>query len=287
MADAIKLAQDFLINSHLAGTGWGYAALNPQAYPEPTCYSLLALYGTSFSPSDTLTWLAGLVQENGQLLLPGDDMPNWATSILIITLTRLDQLPEVRTSSINWLLEWKSQTSDDAGVIKLDPTLVGWPWISDTFSWVQPTGFGALALKLSGLKTHERVKEAESLLLDRMCLQGGWNYGNPVVLGSELSPEVVDTAIALFGLQDLPEAADAIEKGLVVLEELTPERPSALALALSILCFQVFDRPTGKFVDLLLKRQEPDGSWRQMVWWTSLAALALQAVDGGKNAFKI
>ena len=110
MTDAIKLAQDFLINSHLSGTGWGYAALNQQPFPEPTCYSLLALDGTSFSTSKSLSWLAGLVQENGQLLLPGDDMPNWATSLLIITLMRLDQLPEVRTSSINWLLEWKSRT---------------------------------------------------------------------------------------------------------------------------------------------------------------------------------
>jgi hypothetical protein len=287
MTDAIKLAQDFLINSHLSGTGWGYAALNPQAYPEPTCYSLLALDGTSFSPKETLTWLEGLVQENGQLLLPGDDMPNWATALLIITLIRLDQLPDVRTSSINWLLEWKSLTFEDTDFVQLDPSLVGWPWISDTFSWVQPTSYGALALKLSGLKTHERVKQAESLLLDRKCLRGGWNYGNPAVLGSELPPEVVDTAIALFGLQDLPEAADAIDKGLAVLEKLTPERPSALALALSILSFHLFDRPTGKLVDLLLKRQEPDGSWRQMVWWTSLAALALQAVNGGKNAFKI
>ena len=222
MTDAIKLAQDFLINSHLSGTGWGYAALNPQANPEPTCYSLLALDGTSFSPNESLSWLAGLVQENGQLFLPGDDMPNWATSILIITLMRLDQLPEVRTSSTNWLLEWKSRTGDDTDIIQLDPNLVGWPWISDTFSWVQPTSYGALALKLSGLKTHERVKEAESLLLDRMCLQGGWNYGNPVVLGSVLPPEVVDTAIALFGLQDLPEAADAIEKGLAVLDRINP-----------------------------------------------------------------
>jgi hypothetical protein len=287
MTDAIKLAQDFLINSHLSGTGWGYAALNPQAYPEPTCYSLLALDGTSFSPKETLTWLEGLVQENGQLLLPGDDMPNWATALLIITLIRLDQLPDVRTSSINWLLEWKSLTFEDTDFVQLDPSLVGWPWISDTFSWVQPTSYGALALKLSGLKTHERVKQAESLLLDRKCLRGGWNYGNPAVLGSELPPEVVDTAIALFGLQDLPEATDAIDKGLAVLEKLTPERPSALALALSILSFHLFDRPTGKLVDLLLKRQEPDGSWRQMVWWTSLAALALQAVNGGKNAFKI
>jgi hypothetical protein len=91
----------------------------------------------------------------------------------------------------------------------------------------------------------------------------------------------------MFGLQDSPKAAGAIEKGLAVLEKLTPERPSALSLALGILCLHIFNRSTDRLVDILLSRQESDGSWRQMVWWTSIAVLALQAVTGGKNAFKI
>jgi hypothetical protein len=287
MGNPIQQAQDFLIKSYLRGMGWGYMANSQQAFPEPTCYSLMALDGTSFSPEESLIWLAGLVQENGQLFLPGDDMPNWVTSILIITLTRLDRLLEIRDVSLNWLIEWKSRTLDDSSDVPVDTTLVGWSWISNTFSWVQPTSLGALALKLSGLGTHERVKEAEVLILDRMCYQGGWNFGNPAILDTPLPPAVVDTAVALFALQDVPRAADAVEISLSVLERLALERPSAFALALSVLCLNIYNRPLGNFIDLLRERQESDGSWRQSILWTALATLALQVESGGKNVFKI
>ncbi len=180
----------------------GICCLNQQPFPEPTCYSLLALDGTSFSASETLSWLAGLVQENGQLLLPGDDMPNWATSLLIITLIRLDQLPEVRTSSINWLLEWKSRTGQDTDFTRLNPSLVGWPWISDTFSWVHPTGYGALALKLSGLKTHQRVKEAEIFIAGQNVPAGRlelWQPRRPGLGITSRSGRYSDSAVRLAG----------------------------------------------------------------------------------------
>jgi hypothetical protein len=71
------------------------------------------------------------------------------------------------------------------------------------------------------------------------------------------------------------------------LEENLAQYPSALSLALSILCLNIYGRPTERFVDLLLARQEQDGSWRQMPWWTALAVLALQNVEGGENVFKL
>jgi hypothetical protein len=287
MQKAIQSAQNFILQSQLPEAGWGYYADTVQAYPEPTCYSLLALAGTSFSPTGPLNWLSGLVNTNGQLYLPNDDSPNWATSHLIITLIRLNQLPEVLQSSITWLLAWKSKYIKTIEEIKLNGDLIGWPWISDTFSWVQPTGYAVFALKLAGLQRHKRVKEAETLLFDRMCQQGGWNFGNPVVLDRPIAPSPADTAIALFALQDLPEAADAIERGLTLLEQETPRSPSALSLALTVLCLHLFGRPAERYADLLLARQEPDGSWRQVVWWTSLAVIALQAVAGGKNVLQI
>lgn len=287
MKDEIKSAQDFLLRSQLPGTGWGYSNNSPEAYPEPTCYSLLALADTSFSPTDSLTWLSSLVSSDGKLYLPNDNMPNWATSPLIITLIRLNQLPEVRTSSVNWLLEWKSLTGDSTGVALLDGSLVGWSWISDTFSWVEPTSYAVLALKFAGLKTHARVKEGEAVVFDRMCVRGGWNFGNPVVFGKELDPSAVDTALALFALQDLPDPDNKIDMSLNVLEQRTIRFPSALSLALTILCLNIYNRPIDQFVDLLLTRQESDGSWKQMNWWTALAALALQAVDGGENVFRL
>lgn len=287
MQDAIQTAQNFLIHSQIFGSGWGYRSDSPQAFPEPTCYSLLALADTSFSQAEPLEWLISLVNADGKLFLPHDDSPNWGTSHLIIALSRLNLLPDVRRASIEWLLEWKSQYVETSEIVTLDGTLIGWPWISDTFSWVQPTSYAIFALKLVGLGLHGRVKEAEALLFDRMCLGGGWNFGNPIILDRQIDPSLSETAIALFALQDVPEAADEIDKGLALLENELPNYPTALALSLGILCLELYNRPIERFVDLLVTRQEPDGSWRQMAWWTALAALAIQAAEGGENVFQL
>jgi len=287
MQDAIQAAQSFLIQSQIPGSGWGYRSDSPQAFPEPTCYSLLALADTTFSQTDPLEWLVGLVNEGGQLYLPNDDSPNWGTSHLIIALSRLDLLPEVRLASIDWLLEWKSQYIETTEVVTLDGTLIGWPWISDTFSWVQPTSYAIFALKLAGLREHERVKEAEALLFDRMCRGGGWNFGNPIILDRQIDPSLSETAIALFALQDVPEATGEIDQGLSLLENELPNYPTALALSLGILCLQLYERSIERYVDMRLARQEADGSWRQMAWWTALGALALQTAEGGENVFKL
>lgn len=287
MLKEIQSAQDFLTGAQIPGSGWGYRDDSPQAYPEPTCYSLLALADSSFTSPEPLDWLSGLVTTDGKLYLPNDDSPNWGTSLLIITLSRLNLLPIVREASINWLLEWKSQYVETGEVVTLDGSLIGWPWISDTFSWVQPTSYAIFALKLAGLREHGRVKEAEALLFDRMCQGGGWNFGNPIILNRPIDPSLSETSIALFALQDVPEAADAIDKGVTLLEQDLPKLPSALALSLGILCLQLFDRPVDRYVDLLLSRQESDGSWRQMSWWTALGVLALQVAEGGKNVFKL
>lgn len=287
MQAAVQAAQNFLIKSQIPVSGWGYRSDSPQAFPEPTCYSLLALADTSFSLNEPLEWLSGLVKSNGQMFLPNDDSPNWGTSHLIITLYRLNMMQGLRQASTEWLLEWKSQYVETSEVVTLDGTLLGWPWISDTFSWIQPTSYAIFALKLVGLQEHARVKEAEALLFDRICPGGGWNFGNPIILNRPIDPSLSETAIALFALQDEPEAATAIEGGLALLEAELPNYPTALALSLGILCLHVYDRPVDRFVDLLLARQEADGSWRQMAWWTALGVLALQAAEGGENVFKL
>lgn len=288
METQLQLAKNFLLSTQLTNSGWGYASHNQQAFPEPTCYSLMALEKIPFPREQPLSWLASRVSEDGQLYLPKDNLPNWATAILVITLTHLNELPTIRESSIKWLLEWKSkQVEPDPDLVRVNSNLVGWPWISNTFSWVHPTSFATLALKLVGLGMHERVREAETLLLDRACIQGGWNFGSPMVLDKAIDPAVVDTAIALFALQDVAQAANEIDRGLAIIEKEAPKFSSALSLSLGILCLDIFNRPTGNLVDLLLKRQQSDGSWRQMVWWTALSVLALQTLDGDKNVFKI
>ncbi len=284
----IRSAQEFLTQSELPEGGWGYLSDSTAAYPETTCYSLLALRDTPFPKEKSLAWITELVNEDGQLILPEDDSPNWGTSHLVITLERLKVLPEKKDASINWLLAWESQyTESKIEDIELDSTLIGWPWISNTFSWVQPTAYAVLALKLSGLHAHPRVQEAETLLFDRTCPGGGWNFGNPVMLGRPVAPSIVETAITLLALQDLPKGTDEISSGISVLEDGLPKLPSALALALGILCLTVYERPVTQHVERLLARQDKDGSWGGMNWWTALAILALQAAEGGEHVFRL
>lgn len=284
----IQSAQEFLAESELHEGGWGYHSDSEQAYPEPTCYSMLALKGTSFFQKKSLGWLSNLINENGQLFLPEDDTPNWGTSHVIITLTRLNELPEKRQTSIEWLLEWESQYTESIEEdVALDSTLIGWPWISDTFSWVQPTAFAVLALKVCGLKTHPRVQEAEKLLFDRMCPGGGWNFGNPVMLNRPVDPSMVETAITLLALQDLTEDTNEVSSGLGVLELGLSDLPSALALSLGTLCLTVYNRQANQYVDSLLARQRENGSWGNSNWWTALAILALKASGGGEHAFRL
>jgi hypothetical protein len=288
MLRSVSSAQRFLIESRLPQSGWGYTRTAASAYPEPTCYSLLALADSNFEAQEPLAWLSGLVNPQGQLFLPNDDLPNWASALLIVTLTHLDALPQIRASSAQWLLEWKSKyVEEKQNSIQLDASIVGWSWISDTFSWVQPTSMAVLALKKAGLGSNQRVKDGERLLLNRVCRAGGWNFGNPIVFESELEPRPMDTAIALFALQDAPGADEAIARGLAVIEERAPAASSTLSLALGILSMDIFGRPVETLVKLLKARQSADGSWGQNVWWTALAACALQVADGGRNAFRI
>ncbi|MCS6803553.1 MAG: terpene cyclase/mutase family protein [Acidobacteriota bacterium] len=189
--------------------------------------------------------------------------------------------------SVQWLLSWYGNTSPPREVVTLNGQLRGWPWISDTFSWVEPTSYAVLALKLAGYRTHWRVREAEELLLDRACEAGGWNYGNRIVLGRGLMPFPVPTAMAVLALQDAPSARQRVEQALAFLQREVSQHPSTLSLALSIHCFHIFNWPMQEFVNRLAQRQSADGSWRQSVHLTALATLALQCATGGFNAFKL
>lgn len=310
-----------------------------QSYPEPTCYSVLALsegkfdIRTSDFPAGVrrgLRWLGERVNSQGALTLEGDDQPHWSTSLFALTLIRLaavrsqnlwaisdlpsDELSALRhlPSAIRWLLSWEGKQSEPRNEITLNSRLRGWPWISDTFSWVEPTSYAVLALKLykksvfpaggNGAPVSlayepldsltrnlidRRVAEAEQLLLDRACQGGGWNYGNRRVFGRELVPFLPTTALAALALQGTAGADSAVQQGLSFLRRELPKHPSTLALALAILCFHAYGQPTDEWTAALLNRQRPDGSWRQAVHLTALAVLALTCVTGGSNVFKL
>ena len=115
----------------------------------------------------------------------------------------------------------------------------------NSFSWVKPTAWCLFALKLwapTGGVDSSRIDEAEALLTDRCCLNGGWNYGNANMLGKELAPHVPPTAVALLALQD--RAFAAVRKSLAYLEFEAISERSSYALSLALLSLRAHRRST-------------------------------------------
>lgn len=122
----------------------------------------------------------------------------------------------------------------DPRTIEFDASLSGWPWQPGTSSWVEPTAHALMAL--SRVRRHattagvaERISMGKSMLLERRCRDGGWNYGNRRVLGADLPSQPETTALALMALDghaSIPwgEALDQVER-------LGRETSSALARA--------------------------------------------------------
>lgn len=282
--DVLVGAKIFLNEVQLMDGSWPYYAGTAQGYPEPTCYALLALNQADAAQQRAVAWLAGLVDAAGVMWLADEDAPHWGSSLLALVLAYLQPDHPVRQTSLDWLLRWESH-GNDPEMLTGTQQVVAWPWIGETVGWVEPSSYAMLALKEAGYGSHERVREGVLLLLDRECEGGGWNVGHRTALDRPLDPFVSPTAAALLALQGEVVAETAVSRALDFLQAEMVIRPSSTGLAQTILCLSAYNQPTVPFVDALVGRQLPDGSWRGMVTATALAVLALQAATGGPHVF--
>ncbi len=285
----VREAERFLIASQGTGGGWPYAP-DAQHYPEPTAWTVLALHHEAVyadAVARGVEWMKEHINPLGAFTLDDDADPHWGTSWVLFTLARLQVEPSLRERCARWLLSWEGVKVKPRDEIPLNSLLSGWPWTEGAFSWVEPTAYALLALKVAGWGDHPRVAEGEALLLDRACEGGGWNYGNRIVMGRALPPFMPPTAIALLALQHSPEGEAVKAKSLDVLMQGVMEAPSSLSLAWAILCLHAYNRSPDPLVPMLVERQRADGSWYGMVHTTALALLALQAAEEGNNVFKL
>jgi hypothetical protein len=138
-----------------------------------------------------------------------------------------------------------------------DNSLQGWSWLDGTFSWVEPTAWGMLALHkalqagvVSEAPVLARIAEAERLLIDRSCRDGGWNFGNANVMNQDLFPHLPTTAMALLALQ--PRRTEpVVARSLAYLESHWQEEPSTLALGLAAICLHAYARPSEAVIEKL------------------------------------
>ncbi len=145
----------------------------------------------------------------------GNPKAAWPTSLALIALSQLDIVPsEATRSAAGWLcaLEGRLVHQDEKAreINEIDSSIVGWPWTERTFSWVDPTALGCLALRLAGYGDLPRVREGYRLLLDRVYETGGANAGNRRVFGMATQPVPENTAnlvLAFVNWEDDPRVA--------------------------------------------------------------------------------
>ena len=255
----VKSCADRLIRGANSDGGWGYRSGCVTA-AEPTALACLALSAHRVDSSALLQALRRLADlqrpDGGVPVSTGLATPCWTTGLAVLAWRHAGDggdagIQSRMDSAVSWLLE-------DAGIaVKNDPPLlghdthlIGWSWAPETHSWVEPTAYAILALRSIGRGDHARVREGVRLLLDRSVADGGWNYGNPLVMGRRLRPFPAATGIALAALCGEPRD-DRIERAVDYLADMAATLRAPMSLAWAIIGLSAWSaRPAG--VDRLL-----------------------------------
>jgi len=126
----------------------------------------------------------------------------WPTSLALLSWLTVEGFEIEIHRAIQFLLANSGTVSfeQDSAMVIHDLSIKGWSWTENTYSWIEPTTMGVLALKASGYGNHNRAFEAIRLILNRQLPNGGWNYGNTMVFGKQLMPIPEYTGKALCAL---------------------------------------------------------------------------------------
>ena len=173
---------------------------------DATAWAILAL--SRLAPGHTLLdpardRLTTVQEPDGRVSMSrGHEAAFWPTALSVLAWNGSQVHERHSSRAVEFLLNttgnhWKKRPDDPFGH---DPSVLGWPWIEGTHSWVEPTALAVIALQVAGHGQHDRVRQAVRMMLDRQLPHGGWNYGNTMVFGRELHPMPESTGAALVGL---------------------------------------------------------------------------------------
>jgi hypothetical protein len=254
--------------------------------PDSTAWALLALSAAG-TKEDVLessqARLATSQLSDGRVcLLPEHPDAYWPTPLAVLAWQGSPAHLEQQSHAIDFLISntgklWPKKSD---AIVAHDPSIQGWPWTANTFSWVEPTALSLIALQAAGYGGHERAQEATRLLMDRQLNQGGWNYGNTIVFGQELRPMPENTGMALYALADRV-TEESIKVSLEYLESQAPSLRTPLSLGWCLMGLGAWgNRPDNAKEQVLdsLKLQKIYGSYT-----TTLLSLLILSYfsDGG------
>ncbi len=238
----LQKAYDFLAASQNNDGGWGYRR-GSMSYVEPTAFALLALFGPEGAGGQNvadarfqavrrgLAFLrAQQHTDGGWGVMREDEISGWMTypaTWMFNVLLKIAELfayygePEdknIRDRGRTWILNRGREGGVDRAtfdqvkkLFRIDSDLRGWGWGSGEAAWVIPTSLALVALVVEDppiMREDKDILNAKDYLRDRACPDGGWNVGNPWMLGKKLPPTADATAFALIGWRVCLTASD-------------------------------------------------------------------------------
>lgn len=299
----IQTAVDQLLAAQNSDGGWGWTRERDSTTECSSLASLalLALHNDAYAIAIRrgLNWLVQRQNNTGSWGLSSSvTSPSWATAIAMLALNPWPKYRPKVAKAGKWVLTQEGRKpgllanlllalSFQRKPVTLNEDLIGWPWTPGTFSWVEPTSYFLIALKrirpyLTGTSVDERIKEGESMIYDRMCDGGGWNYGNSVVYGEKLWPYADITAIALIALQNHRDAMENRASFDALQRAVTTEN-SGLALSWSAICYEIYGENPAYLRKLLMSGFEATGFLGE----TKALALYILALAGGAKYFRV
>jgi hypothetical protein len=224
---------------------WGYRARTIEAV-EPSALASLALLATdadSKGESRTVAeasarWLASIQRPDGSLGVTASlPEPGWTTPFALLLWAAVGGFETEQAKAVGWLLGLKGRTASKAPDDPMghDAMIVGWPWVAETHSWVEPTAMALLALAVEGKSDHPRVAEGLRLLVDRAIPDSGWNLGNPVVFKTPLRPLPAPTGMALLALSRLDGPSAIVKPAVAYLQAALAETLAPISLGWGLL----------------------------------------------------
>ena len=222
MSDLPAAQLEFLRGTQNPDGGWGFFAGKRQSWLEPTAYALIALHSDPASaPHFERGWnlmRSWQLPDGSWKPCAAVAEPHWTTS-LCVTLHCLRGVHDqpfgrgvawlVGTSGVENGLKFRIAHFLRPSIVELDPSFKAWPWRPGNASWIEPTAHALIALKKAARiaarpELRARIESGEKMIIERRCSDGGWNYGNRKVLGTELPSYPETTALALLGLSGNP-----------------------------------------------------------------------------------
>ncbi len=264
---------------------WGYRPAQAPAV-EPAAFAALALlgHGREAAAKGPLEWLVSAQRDGGRVCSTSEsDAPGWGTAMAIVawqtaqqaTATATYQTPIER--GLKWLLSSAGKPQNLHGQMAHDGELVGWPWIGDTHSWLEPTAWTVLAFRAVGRGNEPRIEVGIKILQDRLLPSGGANYGNTIVLGHELLPHVQPTGLALLTLAGVPDRSQGkLAAGLKFLRGSINAQTTAASLAyaaMGLAAHQQLPTDARSWLGTAASRAVGRGAWLPRVSLLALAAL--------------